>query len=66
MAHLHTMIKYLHLVKVGSVKGVMFDFPEAVSIQHPAAIKERSCCFSQNTSYDEISHVFIFCYAVQR
>lgn len=49
MAHLHTMIKYLHLVKVGSVKGVMLDLPEAVSIQHPAAITERSCYFSQNT-----------------
>lgn len=52
------MIKHLHLVKAGSVEGVMFDFPQAVSIQHPAAMKERSCHFSQNSSYDEVSHKF--------
>lgn len=58
--HPHPMIKYLHLVKVGSVEGVMVDLPEAVSIQHPAAMKERSCHFSPKTSPGDISHVFVF------
>lgn len=52
--------KYLHLVELGPVKGVRFNFPEAISIQHPAAVIKKSCHFSQNTSDDEnISHVFI-------
>lgn len=53
-------LKYIHLVELGPVKGVRLDFPEAISIQHPAAIIKKSCHFSQNTSEDEnISHVFI-------
>lgn len=32
--------KYLHLVELGSVKGMMMDFSEAVSIQHSGKNRE--------------------------
>lgn len=34
-------IKHLHLIELCSVEGVMSDFPEAISIQHPEAIKQE-------------------------
>lgn len=48
------------MVELGPVKGVRFDFPEAVSIQHPAAVMKKGCHVSQNTSDDEnIPHVVL-------
>lgn len=33
-------IKYLHLIKLGAIKGMMVNFLEAISVQHPRATDE--------------------------
>lgn len=57
--------KYLHLVELGPVKGVMMDFTEAVSIQHPdknnadvSAWSKFCCCFRPENCYWRIGNIF--------
>lgn len=43
----YDQIKYLHLIKLGAIKGMMVNFLEAISVQHPKATDEV-CHFRLN------------------